>query len=46
LLAQAVGAPGILERLRNATWSSLKALHARRWDDGERLPAEYWHILS
>ena len=44
LLAQAARRPGVLEQLRKTVWSSLKALHARRRDDGERLPPEYWHL--
>ena len=44
LLAQAVRPPGTLERLRKTVWSSLKALHARRRDDGESLPPEYWFL--
>ena len=46
LLAQAVRPPGALHRLRRTIWSALKGLHARRRDDGDELPPEYWHMLS
>ena len=46
LLDQAVHPPGLLDRLRRTIWSALKGVHARRRDDGEPLPPEYWHLLS
>jgi hypothetical protein len=46
LLAQAARRPGLLARLRMTIWSALKALHARRRDDGDQLPPEYWHMLG
>jgi hypothetical protein len=45
LLAQAVRPPGTLDRLKRTIWSALKALHARRRADGDRLPPEYWHMF-
>jgi hypothetical protein len=42
LLTHAIQRPGRLVRLRTAIWSSLKALHARRRHDGDKLPPEYW----
>jgi hypothetical protein len=42
LLAQAVRPPGVLSRLREMIWSALKRLHARRRDEANRLPPEYW----
>ena len=42
LLAQAVQPPGVLGRLRRMIWSALRRLHARRRDEANRLPPEYW----
>ena len=46
LLAQAVRPRGTLDRLKRSIWSALVKLHARRRPDGDRLPPEYWHLLS
>jgi hypothetical protein len=42
LLAQAVRPPSVLDRLRQLIWSALKRFHARRRDEANRLPPEYW----
>lgn len=44
LLAQPVQPPGVLGRLRGTVWSALKGLHARRRQDGDRLPPEHWFL--